>query len=209
VYRMPGNFIDRYQRSYSSNPSTVAALGSAFIAAQQRTGVAATAKHFPGLGAAESGQDTDERPVTLDTPLRELRDVDELPYHAAIAAGVRLVMVSWALYPALDPHLPAGLSPAVTQGELRGRLGFRGVTATDALGAGALQAYGTLSQRGVLAARAGADLLICSVPNQSENSPTAGVSVLKGLTGSLNAGRLSLGDAREADERIIALRTAY
>jgi beta-N-acetylhexosaminidase len=52
VYRTPGNFIDGDQRSYSSSASTVAALGAAFIAAQQRAGVAATAKHFPGLGAA-------------------------------------------------------------------------------------------------------------------------------------------------------------
>ena len=72
-------------------------------------------------------------------------------------------MVSWAVYPALDPRLPAGLSAAVIGGELRGRLGFRGVTVTDGLGAGALRAFGGFAQRGALAARAGADLLLCSV----------------------------------------------
>jgi beta-N-acetylhexosaminidase len=207
VYRRAGDFIDGFQRSYGTNPHSVAALGAAFVSAQQRTGVAATAKHFPGLGAAESGQDTDVRPVTVDVPLAQLRDVDELPYRAAIAAGVRLVMLSWAVYPALDPRLPAGLSSTVIDGELHGRLGFRGVTITDAIGARALQPFATLSERGVLAARVGADLLLCSAPNPYEDSPAEGISVLRGLTTSLAAGRLSLAGARAAAERIIVLRT--
>ncbi len=107
VYRQPGDFDDQFQRSYSMNPAVVAELGAAFITAQQRQGVAATAKHFPGLGAAAQPQDTDMRPVTLNLPLATIRNIDELPYKRAIAAGVRLVMVSWAVYPALDPGRPA------------------------------------------------------------------------------------------------------
>ncbi|PZS39979.1 MAG: beta-N-acetylhexosaminidase, partial [Pseudonocardiales bacterium] len=52
------------------------------------------AKHFPGLGAASRDQDTDLRPVTLKIRAGVLRRVDERPYRTAIAAGVRLVMVS-------------------------------------------------------------------------------------------------------------------
>ena len=107
VYRQPGDFDDQYQRSYSMNPAVVAELGAGFIKAQQGLGVAATAKHFPGLGAAAQQQDTDLQPVTLNVPLATIRNTDELPYRAAIAAGVRLVMVSWAVYPALDPARPA------------------------------------------------------------------------------------------------------
>ena len=103
VYRQPDDFDDQYQRSYSMNPAVVAELGAGFIKAQQGVGVAATAKHFPGLGAAAHQQDTDLRPVTLNVPLATIRNTDELPYRAAIAAGVRLVMASWAVYPALDP----------------------------------------------------------------------------------------------------------
>jgi beta-glucosidase-like glycosyl hydrolase len=58
--------------------------------------------------------------------------IDEVPFQAAIAAGVKLVMVSWAVYPALGAR-PAGLSPNVVQGELRDRLHLTGVTITDAL----------------------------------------------------------------------------
>ena len=57
VYRSPGDFDDQFQRSYSSDPAKVAALGSAFVTAQQQTGVAATVKHFPGLGAATAASE--------------------------------------------------------------------------------------------------------------------------------------------------------
>jgi|CZKG01.1.fsa_nt_gi hypothetical protein len=107
VFRRPGNFVDGYERSYSSTPTVVAALGGSFIKAQQASGVAATAKHFPGLGAAGRLQDTDQGPVTLSQPLGVIRSVDETPYRTAIAAHVRLVMLSWATYPALDPTLPS------------------------------------------------------------------------------------------------------
>ena len=206
VFRAPGDFIDEYQRSYSDSAATAATLGSAFITAQQAAGVAATAKHFPGLGAASATQNTDEEPVTLDLSLSDLRTVDEAPYSAAIAAGVSLVMVSWARYPALDAHRPAGLSSAVIHGELRGRLGFKGVTITDELGAGALSAYGTYSQRAVLAAHAGADLLICSTTDVDANTPQEGVDALDGLAQAIASGSLSRTYAESAAARIVALR---
>jgi beta-N-acetylhexosaminidase len=162
VYRQAGDFDDRYQRAYSMNPQIAGEAGAAFVTAQQDGGVAATVKHFPGLGAAGTTQDTDNKPVTINLPAQTLAAVDEQPYRAAISAGVKLAMVSWANYPALDPRLPAGLSPAIVQGQLQRRLGFTGVTITDALGAGALQAYGTLQNRTMLAGRAGMDALLCT-----------------------------------------------
>lgn len=205
VYRQAGDFIDQYQRSYGMNPHEVAVLGGAFISSLQQTGVAATGKHFPGLGAAEAGQDTDERRVTLRIPLRELRAIDEEPYRAAISAGVRLVMTSWAVYPALDPGRPAGLSRSVIEGELRDRLGFRGVTITDALDAGALRTFGTTAHRALLAAGAGADLLLCA---SAEAQPAEAVSVVTALARTLSTGSLARASAEQAVQRIIALRAS-
>jgi beta-N-acetylhexosaminidase len=203
VYRKAGDFDDQYQRSYSKNATTCAQCGQAFITAMQQAGVAATAKHFPGLGAATSSQDTDTGPVTLNVSLSSLRNVDEYPYKSAIAAGVKLVMASWAVYPALDPKLPAGLSPAIIGGELRGRLGFGGVTITDALEAGALKAYGTSAQRGVLAAGAGMDLLLCA-----SGDPAQGQDVATGLAAALQSGQLSQSACTASVDRITALRTS-
>jgi beta-N-acetylhexosaminidase len=165
VYRQAGDFDDQFQRSYSMNPAVVEAAGAAFVRAQQAGQVAATVKHFPGLGAASTTQDTDNQPVTIDLPASTLRAVDEYPYQAAFKAGAKLAMVSWARYPALDARLPAALSPTIVQGELQDRLGFSGVTITDALGAGAIDAYGSLQNKTMLAARAGMDALLCAAIN--------------------------------------------
>jgi beta-N-acetylhexosaminidase len=211
VYRQSGNFIDEFQRSYSSSAQTVAELGAAFITAQQRVGVAATAKHFPGLGSASRGQNTDLGPVTLPSPLSTLRAVDEQPYVSAIVAGVKLVMTSWAVYPALDPHLPAGLSPAVIQGELRGRLRFAGVTITDGIEAGALARFGSVGNRAVLAASAGADLILCATTNPDDNTPALGIAARNAIAAALAQGRLAQGRlaraaAQQTAGRILALR---
>ncbi len=202
VFRQPGNFLDRFGRSFGMDPQKVALLGREFIVGHQFTGVAATAKHFPGLGAAAANQDTDAGPVPLDLSLETLRTVDEVPYPPAIAAGVQLVMPSWAFYPALDPARPAGLSRRVIQDELRGRLGFRGVTITDALEAGALQAFGSPPERAVLAAEAGADLLMFAQRDVSLG--TAGVGA---LAAALESGRLERAAFTQAVARIVDLRT--
>jgi beta-N-acetylhexosaminidase len=206
VARRPGNFMDQYERSYGSNPLLVGELGQSFITAQQATSVAATAKHFPGLGAAARTDNTDERAVVLNLRLHELRAVDEAPYRLAIAAGVRLVMLSWAIYPALDARLPAGLSATIIQQELRRRLGFRGVTVTDSLEAGALDGFGGPAQRGVLAAAAGADLVLCSARTVQANTPTVGVAALHRIASAIAAGQISRTSAEQAAARVIALR---
>ncbi len=203
VYGTAGDFIDQDQRSYSNQAPVVAACGRAFIMAQQKTGVAATAKHFPGLGSATTSQNTDTGPVTLTASLASLRARDEAPYLAAIAAGVKLIMVSWASYPALDALHPAGLSPAVVQGELRGHLGYQGVTVTDAIEAGALTSFGSSGPRAVLAAQAGMDLLLCSA-----RDVTQGQEVTAALASALDSGRLNPAACHAAVQRVTALRNA-
>ncbi|WP_249012071.1 glycoside hydrolase family 3 N-terminal domain-containing protein [Conexibacter sp. DBS9H8] len=206
VYRSPGNFIDQYGRSYSQNPAVVSRLGAQFIHAQQADRIAATAKHFPGLGSATRAQDTDTVPVRLDVPLSELRTVDEAPYVAAIRAGVRLVMVSWAVYPALDPARPAGLSSRVIGGELRGRLHFRGVTITDAIEAGALRGYGGVGARSVLATAAGADLILACAPTPPANTPAIGHAAVSAIAAALLEHHLNLTALEDSGARVSALR---
>lgn len=201
VFDATGNFIDGPQRSFSSTPGRVATCGAAFVRGQAAAGVASTAKHFPGLGAAAAGQNTDAGPVRLDVPLTTLRARHEAPYPAVLAAGAGLVMLSWAVYPALDAGLPAGLSTAVVQGELRRRLGFQGVTVTDALEAGALQAYGSTGERARRAASAGMDLLLCSARDVGQ-----GQAAVSALATALTQGRLPPGAFGSAVGRVQALR---
>ena len=201
VYAVPGNFDDQAHRSYSSDPNVVSAAGASFITAQQDGGVAATAKHFPGLGTASTNEDTDNEAVTLNEPLSQIRAVDELPYTAAIKANVDLIMVSWAVYSNLDANRPAGLSSTVVQGELRDRLGYTGVTVTDALEAGALKAYGGYGERAVDAASAGMDLILCSAGSVSE-----GQEATDALASALQGGQLTSSSFNAAVTRVDALR---
>lgn len=201
VFREAGNFDDRFGRSYSMDPHVCAVCGRANVVAQQQLGVVATAKHFPGLGAATRAQNTDLSTVTLDVPRAELRAVDELPFRAAIAAGVAMVMTSWAVYPALDPDLPAGLSQTIVQRELRRRLRFHGVTITDALEAGSLEAFGTSAERGVLAAQAGMDVLLCSARDVDQGRTT-----VEALTDAYRQNDLNRGQFQAALLRVLRLR---
>jgi len=111
--------------------------------------------------------------------------------------------VSWAVYPALDPGRPAGLSPAVVGGELRQRLGFTGVTITDALEAGALKAYGSTRRRATMAAGAGMDLILCSAQR-----PGQGYQARIALSKSYRHEGLDQAAFRAAVQRILALRAS-
>lgn len=201
VYREEGDFIDEYGRSFGNSSALVSTCASAFITAQQNSGVIATAKHFPGLGAALANSNTDEEPVTIDVALEELRSVDEAPYKKAIAAGLDMVMTSWALYPALDSKYPSGMSKKWVQGELRERLGFKGVTITDAIEAGALKSFGDDAARGLLAAQAGMDILLASARNV-----TQGEAIVDSLVAALNDGVLPRESFSKATDRILAMR---
>jgi beta-N-acetylhexosaminidase len=203
VFRQRGDFDDQFRRSYSMNPQVVAEAGASFVSAQQAGGVAATVKHFPGLGPAGRTQDTDNEPVTIAVPAQTLRTVDELPYRAAVKAGTKLAMVSWARYPALGTSLPAALAPSIVQGELQDTVGFTGATITDALGAGALGAYGNLQNRTMLAGRAGMDALLCTAIK-----PLPGWKCVAGLQQGLQDGALPRGAFEGQLAQLLRLRAS-
>lgn len=203
VFRTAGDFEDQFQRSFSMDPDVVATCATAFITAQQETGVAATAKHFPGLGPASAKQNTDNGPVVLTTSLADLRSIDERPYGPAIAANVALVMLSWAVYTAMDPNLPAGLSPKIVHRELRHRLGFEGVTITDAINASALAAFGTPPQNAVKAANAGMDLIL-----EATRDISHGQAIVDALATALADGTLDVPESDAALRRILGMRRA-
>ncbi|KAJ5218060.1 uncharacterized protein N7498_000159 [Penicillium cinerascens] len=201
IYRETGEFDDQFRRSYGNTSGLMGTCDSAFIYSQQRTGIIVTAKDFPGLGAAGKNEDTDVEPVTINLSLEELRSVDQALYTKAIAAGLDMVMSSWALYPALDSKYPSRLSKARVQGELRGRLRFKGVTITDPIEAGALEAFGNDASRGLLAAQAGMDILLASAKNL-----TQGEAIVDSLISALQDGSLSSDSFAEATDRILAVR---
>jgi len=142
-------------RAFAGDPAR--SVGEA-VSGYARTRVGATAKHFPGLGAAT--QNTDDAAVTIDRSADELSRRDLPPFRSAIEAGAQLVMASHALYPALDRRRIASQSPLVLRALLRRRLGFRGVVITDSIEAEAVigrQAVEAAAERSVAA---GCDLIL-------------------------------------------------
>ncbi len=147
-------------RSFGDSPATVGDLAAAYVRGLQAEGVAATAKHFPGIG--EATMDTHLGMAVVETT-REALDARELvPFRAAFDAGARLAMAGHFGLPALtgDPDLPASLAREVITDLLRDELDFEGLAITDALDMRAL-AQGVAQVVDVITAvRAGEDLLL-------------------------------------------------
>ncbi len=194
----PGSALDREQRSFGSTPDAVIETGvDGFAAGLAAAGVAATAKHFPGIGAIATN--TDLAPQRVRLSAAELRAVDEPPFAAFVADGGELVMLALATYPALAER-PAALSRRVVGGELRGRLGFEGVTITDALDAAAARSFGSTAAVALAAIRAGNDLLL--YPDWREARVVGRL-----LRRRLRSGRLDREAMEEAGGRVLALRS--
>lgn len=145
-------------RTYPGDAEAVAAKVRAAVEAYGKAGVAATLKHFPGLGDASAN--TDDAPVTIAAAERTLAERDLPPFEAGIAAGAPLVMTSHALYPALDRKRIASQSRAILTDLLRGRLGFRGAVITDSMEAEAVLRRSSLEQACIRSIEAGVDLLL-------------------------------------------------
>jgi beta-N-acetylhexosaminidase len=193
----PGAALTRERRTYGRSSTDVGRRAAAFARGLREGGVRATAKHFPGFGAAAIN--TDNAAQRIDTSLATLREVDMVPFARLIDARVDAVMVSTAVYPALD-ELPAAFSRPWVDGELRERLGFRGVTITDDLGTPAVASYGDNRRRAVLAVEAGIDLPLFS------SSYAAGAQAAEGLLEAARSGRLDEPALHDSARRVLALR---
>jgi beta-N-acetylhexosaminidase len=192
----PGRAIDEEGRTFGRTPGAVSEMGGGFARGLAEGGVAATAKHFPGLGAARINTDDAVQRVRL--PAQKLRRVDERPFGEFARANGAMVMLSTAIYPAIS-HKPAAFSRAVATGELRDRLGFQGVTITDALGTVSARAVGGPARTARAAAAAGADLVLYT-------DLRSAASAQRALATGLRDGSLDRAEFEQSVARVLALR---
>lgn len=192
----PGGTIAGTERAFGASPQKVIETAIPFARALQAGGVAATAKHFPGFGAA--GENTDFAVEEIALPKAKLRALDEAPFAAFAEAGGDLVMLSTAIYPAFS-DLPAAFARPIATGELRDRLGFDGVSVTDALGTVAVEDFGGPAKAGLAAVRAGVDLLLFNDLDQAEQGWTA-------LVAKLRARKLPRAEFESSVQRVLDLR---
>jgi beta-N-acetylhexosaminidase len=148
-------------RSFGSNPDSVALLADAFIQFSQQIGVAATAKHFPGHGFVKG--DTHHELVYIDGELKET-DV----YKPLIARGVVGIMVAHIAVrnnPLYDTKgLPASCSEVIVKKLLKETMGFKGLAISDAMN---MKAATNIPQASLKAAMAGCDMILMP-PNETE-----------------------------------------
>jgi beta-N-acetylhexosaminidase len=179
-------------RAFAHRPAAVARAACAFATGLRRANVAATLKHFPGLGRARG--DTDLEHVTITASRARLR-ADLAPYAECGAAG-QLAMVSSATYPRLGIHRPAALSPRTYA--LLAEVGFRGLAITDAVDT---PSYAGIERPDRLAVNAGADLLVFA------HSPARADRAFHDLVADQRAGRLHPPGPTPSATRILALKT--
>jgi beta-N-acetylhexosaminidase len=176
-------------RSFGSDPDTVARAAVAFQRGLAAGGVAPVGKHFPGHGATTV--DSHQRLPVVTASSARLRGHDLAPFRAAIRSGLDAVMVGHLVVRAVDPRAPATLSRAVVSGLLRDRMGFKGLVVSDALEMGAIASTLSLPVAAERALAAGVDQLILS-------GPGAVPAILDHLERAVAAGRLSSDRVREA-----------
>jgi beta-N-acetylhexosaminidase len=194
-------------RALAETAEDVARLGSGIIRTLQAEGVAACGKHFPGHG--DTSTDSHHELPLVEHPIERLRQVEFVPFRAAIKAEVATIMTAHVLLPALDEERPASLSPRIVQTLLREELGYQGVIISDDLEMKAIANEFAVPAAGVLAIQAGCDaMLICSGDQDTQ------AAALEALVHAVEDDRLRLSrveDAlarqRRAKERFLAAST--
>jgi beta-N-acetylhexosaminidase len=172
-------------RSFSADPSVVAAMASAEIKGLHAAGVRSAIKHFPGLGSASANTDFAVVDVTKTWTRKELE-----PYETLIGAQLPdAIMSGNILNRTLDASRPASLSAATVTDLLRVRLGWKGVIVTDDLGAVAITSRFSRAEAVALAIEAGNDLLLFA--NQATYVPDLAARLIDTIAGFVASGRIT------------------
>lgn len=147
-------------RSFGEDPENVARKGVAYIRGHQHEGVIATAKHFPGHG--DTGTDSHHTLPVLNHSISEIDSIDLYPFKKAIAANVGGIMVAHLFIPAIDSgeNMATSLSAKAVSEILKNRLGFEGLSVTDALDMQGVTNYHKSGNIELMAMAAGNDILL-------------------------------------------------
>ncbi|MBZ0284822.1 MAG: beta-N-acetylhexosaminidase [Anaerolineae bacterium] len=188
-------------RSFGSDAEHVGQMAASAVKGFQRGGVAACAKHFPGLG--DTSVDTHLELARLNVSVEHILHFDLIPFRAAMDAGLASVMTTHTIFSALDTQHPATLSPVIVKRLLREELGFRGVVASDCMEMKAISDHYGAGESAVLAALAGIDLILFSHTRSRQEA------AYEALLNAVQTGRVPMEVIDAANERIADLKRAY
>jgi beta-N-acetylhexosaminidase len=190
---------DLGSRNFGTDPQTVTTYAGAFLTGLQSTGVVGCLKHFPGLGGAVD--DAHLTTPVIDRTRQQIDQVELAPYRALIATGqVQCIMTTNLMMPAIDPNLPAELSPKIIDGILRHDLGYDGVVVTDALYMADLSARYGVPETGVLAMLAGCDVL------EGPSNSASLAAITTAIKNAVASGRLTQARIDLSVRRVLVLK---
>jgi beta-N-acetylhexosaminidase len=190
-----------WTRLFGNDPTTVTTYASAFLSGLQDNGEIACLKHWPGIGSIAL-----DPHLTLPTDTRtlpELESTDFATFRALLAQNPGMIMVTHVLVQALDPTMPATLSPILVNGVLRGQLGYQGVVMTDSLYMKAISEHYTLPQAAVLSVIAGDDLLEGAYDSYTMSA------MLAALHAAINDGSITTARIDQSVIRILELKARF
>lgn len=154
-------------RSFGEDKNKVMQFGLAYMKGMQDAGIMACAKHFPGHGDVDVDSHLD-LPV-INKSMDQLDSLELVPFKALFNAGVGSVMIAHLYIPAIDStaNTATSLSKNNVTDLLRNKLGYQGLTFTDALEMKGVAKYWPGGEAAVQALIAGNDMLCLpeSVPD--------------------------------------------
>ena len=188
-------------QAFSDDPDEVADYARRTVASCRALKVLCAAKHFPGIGAADT--ETDEGTAQIGLPIDQLMQRDVVPFQAAIEAGITAIVVGLGLYEPDDFVTPAALSPKIIGGLLRKRLKFGGLAITDDLADPGSSSIVQIPDAAVQAIQAGADMVYIS--GELSDQEAAYTAVLNAV----RAGRISESRLRQSLLRVLVAKGGY
>ncbi|MCA9888380.1 MAG: beta-N-acetylhexosaminidase [Anaerolineae bacterium] len=188
-------------RSFGKEAERIGTLASAMVRGLQQEGVAACAKHFPGLG--DTAIDTHLALARIDQSVEHLLAVDLLPYRQVIDAGIASIMTTHTVFTALDETYPATLSPVIIHKLIREELGFQGVVCSDCMEMKAIADNFGEGELAVLGALAGLDAILISHTRSRQEA------AMQALYEAYESGRLGEDIVDSANQRIATMKAQY
>lgn len=188
-------------RSFGKTADVVSTNGIALLKGIESTGVIPTVKHFPGHG--DTSIDSHINLPIVNKKLKELKDLELIPFKLAIEENVDMIMVAHILFPELDPLYPSTMSKKILTELLREDLGYDGVVISDDMTMGAIIENYTLDVAVLEFLKAGGDIaLIC----HGQDNP---IKVINFIKESINNGEITLEEIDEKVYRILSLKEKY
>ena len=188
-------------RSLGNNSEIVSTLGIQTMKGIQSQNVIPTIKHFPGHG--DTSVDSHLELPIVNKSLKELKELELIPFKRAIDDGADVVMVAHILLPELDKINPASMSKAVMTDILRKQLNFTGVIITDDMTMGAIIEHFDIGKAAVESVKAGSDIIL--IGHDYNNV----VKIISSLKTAVENGEISEQRLNESVERIIQLKRKY